>query len=607
MTAARPVKVAMSTAATRGRDPAVPLATPPRTEEPPRIPGYAVERVLGMGGMGMVHLARHETLQRLVALKVMRADLARDPQYAARFLREARAAARLAHPAVVQIHDAGEAGGHLYLAMEYLPGGDLRRALADGPLAEAEALAAIATAAEGMAAIHRAGLVHRDLKPENLLRDAEGRVKVGDLGLARPTHGAPTGNEAHVTVQGDALGTPAYMAPEQAQGAADLDARCDVYGLAATLYSLLTAQPPFTGPTTWAVVNQVISAPAPDARAVNPAVSGATAALVMRAMAKERAARPAGMEEFAAEIAACRAGLPGDRRLAPTALLPGVPGVPVAARVPEAAVMAPAVVAGPAAPVAAGAPVAAAAAPRGGSGFARALGDGLLGGLRLLALLAWGILRAGWWVVGGILGMIFRLLWRGWRALSIPWRLATLAVAVAGLWMAGLAVYTWWTAKPTPASPGARLAAGTHEVVTAVRDEAVTVRNAVAPPDHPRTQPPPGPDAARPAVPARQDPDQNPFHALRDAIRGSLVKDVAGDVATLDARVMDEVAARKWPLKKHQRDDDGSAEISVATDGDATLTVNLDPLPGGQVRVRLRVGAFGDQERQQALYSELFP
>jgi serine/threonine protein kinase len=570
--------------------------------ETPVIPGYTIERILGVGGMGMVHLALHQTLQRKVALKIMRADLAGDPLYAARFLREARAAARVSHPAVVQIHDAGEAAGHLYLAMEFLPGGDFRKALADGPLAEAAALDAIIAAAAGMAAIHRAGLVHRDLKPENLLRDADGLVKIGDLGLARPTHPGgehpPAGNEPHVTAPGDALGTPAYMAPEQAQGAADLDARCDVYGLAATLYTLLTARPPFSGPTTWSVVHQVISAPPPDPRAENPAVSGLTAALVQRAMAKERLARPASMDDFAAELTACRAALsgagPADLRHAPTKLLPAGNLMPAATLAPGTPVT------GKPAPPPAATTSSALASPAARPGIGITILHGFVRGLTLVAKLVWAILRLLWWIVGGILECMFRLIWRGWVALSMPWRLATLALALVGVWLASLAIYTQFIEKhPEP-------------------DAESAAANAAQPSSHTATTGPKTPGATPSATPSGggtftgpaprpPDPDQNPFHEIRDAIRGSLVKDIAGDVPTYDAQVTRIFAGRNWPVKKHQHNDDGSSEISAKTDDDATVTVNLDPLAGGKVRVHLRVGAFGDQARQKTLFNDLFP
>ena len=193
----------------------------------PTVPGYIIDRLLGRGGMGEVWLAEHATLHRTLALKVLRPELARDPAFVERFLREARAAARINHINVVMVHDAGQIEGCLYLAMEYMPGGDLRSCITNGrglPLAQAIDLCL--GAADGLQALHDAGLIHRDLNPENILLDAAGRPKIADFGLARATQG-----DDRMTATGQAMGTPAYMSPEQAQGVADVDERSDVHAL----------------------------------------------------------------------------------------------------------------------------------------------------------------------------------------------------------------------------------------------------------------------------------------------------------------------------------------------------------------------------------------
>jgi serine/threonine protein kinase len=242
-------------------------------DEPPlparaEIRGYVVERELGRGGMGRVYLARQLSLDRPVALKVMSRRWAADPVFVARFTREAFAAAQLAHPNIVQIHDIGESDGRRFFSMEYVRG----RSLADvvkerGKLDPETAVGYVLQAARGLKYAHDRGMIHRDVKPDNLLLDDQGLVKVADLGLVKTSDGgcgpgdADTERiDASAVTQSDlrmpdpaltgarvALGTPAYMSPEQCRDAAAVDHRADIYSLGCTLYALVTGRPPFDG------------------------------------------------------------------------------------------------------------------------------------------------------------------------------------------------------------------------------------------------------------------------------------------------------------------------------------------------------------------------
>ena len=259
---------------------------------------YRILGELGVGGMGQVYQAVQGTLERLVALKVMRPELAADPQFSERFLREARAAASVCHQNVVVIFDAGDCDGRLYMAFQFVEGGDLDAVLSRRQrLPVAESLLLIAGCCDGLQAILEAGLVHRDIKPHNIFLDAQGRPKLGDFGLARQAQGAD-----RMTMTGVGMGTPAYMAPEQAQGLADIDIRADIHALGGTLYTLLTGKPPFTGLTPWMVVNAVCNEPAPDPRAVVPDLPEAVAAIVLKCLAKRRDQRYATPAELRTDL-----------------------------------------------------------------------------------------------------------------------------------------------------------------------------------------------------------------------------------------------------------------------------------------------------------------
>jgi serine/threonine-protein kinase len=229
----------------------------------PRIPGYDVEALLGRGGMGVVYKARHHRLNRPVALKMLIAGAYAGPTERARFQHEAEAVASLRHANIVAVYDVGDHEGCPYFTMELLEGGSLAQALAGTPQPARQAAALLITLAEAVQAAHRAGIVHRDLKPANILLTADGTLKVADFGLARPFEGEPS-----LTLSGARVGTPSYMAPEQARGQARaIGPAADVYSLGAILYETLTGRPPFRAETPWETVQQVIDQdPAPPSR-----------------------------------------------------------------------------------------------------------------------------------------------------------------------------------------------------------------------------------------------------------------------------------------------------------------------------------------------------
>jgi hypothetical protein len=233
-----------------------------RTELPQELaqhPRYRVLQVLGAGGMGTVYKAEHQRMERPVALKVLRRDLTQDAGAVERFHREVKAAARLAHPNIVTAYDADQAGDAHFLVMELVEGMSLDRVVAEeGPLPVARACDYVRQAALGLQHAHEKGMVHRDIKPHNLIRTLDGTIKVLDFGLARFAResAGPTGparatrpENGSLTQMGALMGTPDYMAPEQATNPHEADIRADVYSLGCTLYFLLTGRAPFASPS----------------------------------------------------------------------------------------------------------------------------------------------------------------------------------------------------------------------------------------------------------------------------------------------------------------------------------------------------------------------
>ncbi|MSR61634.1 MAG: serine/threonine protein kinase [Planctomycetes bacterium] len=217
-------------------------APPPEPGElAPLFPELELESLLGAGGMGAVYKAKQKRLGRAVALKVLHGELSGDPLFVERFLREAQALAKLAHPGIVAIHDFGEREKRCYLVMEYVDGTNLRTLLKQGLLAPRQALDIVRQLCDALQFAHDEGVVHRDIKPENVLVDTAGRVKIADFGLAKLV-GGPA--QLSLTSANQVMGTPHYMAPEQVEHPRDVDHRADLYSLGVVFYEMLTGELP---------------------------------------------------------------------------------------------------------------------------------------------------------------------------------------------------------------------------------------------------------------------------------------------------------------------------------------------------------------------------
>lgn len=208
----------------------------------PRIEGYEVLEELGRGGMGVVYKARHLALDRVVAVKVLRTDRAHDSASRDRFLAEARAVARLRHPGIVQIFEVGQADEMVYFTLELIEGGSLADATAGQPQAPQRVATLVERLAVALQVAHEHGLIHRDLKPSNVLLAPDDTPKITDFGLVKQVDA-----ESGLTQTGAIVGTPSYMAPEQAAGRPDLTSAADIHALGAILYELITGRSPFKG------------------------------------------------------------------------------------------------------------------------------------------------------------------------------------------------------------------------------------------------------------------------------------------------------------------------------------------------------------------------
>jgi serine/threonine-protein kinase len=275
---------------------------------------YELGDTLGYGGMSEVHKGRDVRLGRDVAVKVLRADLARDPQFQERFRREAQNAAALNHPAIVAVYDTGETrtenGPLPYIVMEYVDGRTLRDIVkTEGPLPGQRAMEIMADVSAALDFSHRHGIVHRDVKPANVMITKTGAVKVMDFGIARAVHDG----QAAVTQTAAVIGTAQYLSPEQARGE-QVDARSDVYAAGCVLFELLTGEPPFTGDSPVAVAYQHVREDPKPPSALNPRVNPALDAIVLKAMSKGAPNRYQSAAEMRTDLVRV---LSGQRPLAP--------------------------------------------------------------------------------------------------------------------------------------------------------------------------------------------------------------------------------------------------------------------------------------------------